>query len=162
MCPHPAPTALQNARAPTWVRSGSRVEDSKNRGFIFLKQTIPLPGITRVQTTMISIGRARNLAFKQAQRLPTLSSELPVNTAAKPAENFWPTTKLSPAPRSDAGATQLTRLPLPSASEPLAERVGFALVALSAAVGTAQALLPLVSTASGWPLFGTWLGVMLN
>ena len=130
----------------------------EDRGFIFLKQTILLPGITRVQTTMISMGRARNLAFKQAQCLPTLTSELLVNSGTKAEGNFWQTAKPSPAIQSAPTPAESARLPLPVTSVPVAEQVVFTIIALSAAMAAGQALFTMISAPQSWPVIGALFG----
>ena len=102
------------------------------------------------------------MAFKQAQWLPTLTSELLVNTNPKMATSDWQTTKPSLAKQKGPAQSQSARLPQPETSVPVSERVVFAIVALSAAVGAGQAFATIVSTSPGWPMLGARVGALLG
>lgn len=108
------------------------------------------------------MGRAGNAAFKQVQWLPTLCSELHVNTGAKSEGNSCPTPKPAPTVKCDRAQAESASLRLPKTSFPVAERVVFSILALSAAVATGQAFMTMIAPVTDWPLLGNLMGVLLG
>ena len=108
------------------------------------------------------MGRAGNMAFKQVQWLPTLTSELLVNTRTKSEVNLCPITKPTPAAKCGRAQAESACLRLPTTSFPVSERVVFAIVGLSAAVAAGQALMTMISPVPDWPLLGKLVGVLFG
>ena len=108
------------------------------------------------------MSRTNKISFKQAQHLPTLSSELPVNTATRSERNFWPVKKPSLVSQCEPAQPASKSQPQPTTSVSVAEQVVFTIAALGASVAAGQAFMTMLSPAPGWPLLGNLVGALFS
>ena len=129
----------------------------------FLKQFAWLPGIAWEDMKTMLIKSTGHTAFVRTQLPPELTPEMLIGCGGPVMPSFvWRGTRSAQVSRHPMQCSALPRLPLPRASESLAERAVFGLLAFSATVCLGQALAMVIEMPSNWPMLSAWVGRSLG